>query len=127
MPERRQCTPQERLSVQRRLFTSIFAMRTHGLVAVERHLEGKRCLSYRNVCSSFNRRETASAFYQLKLGHGYNKAYLFRIGKADSLCFSCGALQTPACVTYWSLSLNCVVDVGSPRVPDATSLASLPG
>jgi hypothetical protein len=38
--------------------------------------------------------ETASAFYQLKLGHGYNKAYLYRIGKADSPCCSCGAQQT---------------------------------
>jgi hypothetical protein len=40
------------------------------------------------------RQETAT-FYQLKLGHGYNKAYLFRIGKADSPRCSCGALQTP--------------------------------
>ena len=40
-------------------------------------------------------RETASAFYQLKIGHGYNKAYLFRIGKADSPLCSCGAKQTP--------------------------------
>jgi hypothetical protein len=28
---------------------------------------------------------------QLKLDHGYNKAYLFRIGKAVSPCCSCGA------------------------------------
>ena len=41
------------------------------------------------------RRETASAFYQLKIGHGYNKAYLFRIGKADSPICSCGTKQTP--------------------------------
>jgi hypothetical protein len=41
------------------------------------------------------RQETASAFYQLKLGHGYNKAYLFCIGKTDSPRCSCGALQTP--------------------------------
>ncbi|KAF2627117.1 hypothetical protein BU25DRAFT_491615 [Macroventuria anomochaeta] len=40
------------------------------------------------------RTETASAFYQLKLGHGYNKAYLFRIGKTDHPFCSCGAKQT---------------------------------
>lgn len=40
-------------------------------------------------------REVASAFYQLKLGHGYNKAYLYRMGKADSPFCSCGAKQTP--------------------------------
>jgi ribonuclease HI len=41
------------------------------------------------------RREIASAFYQLKIGHGYNKAYLFRMGKADSPLCSCGAKQSP--------------------------------
>jgi hypothetical protein len=41
------------------------------------------------------RREIASAFYQLKIGHEYNKSYLFRIGKADSLLCSCGIIQTP--------------------------------
>jgi ribonuclease HI len=41
------------------------------------------------------RREIASALYQLKLGHGYNKAYLFCIGKADSTRCNCGAQQTP--------------------------------
>ncbi|KAF1344334.1 hypothetical protein EJ07DRAFT_186282 [Lizonia empirigonia] len=40
------------------------------------------------------RREIASAYYQLKLGHGYNKAYLFQIGKADHPYCSCGAKQT---------------------------------
>ena len=41
------------------------------------------------------KRELASAFYQLKLGHGYNRAYLHRIGKADSPLCTCGAKQTP--------------------------------
>jgi hypothetical protein len=41
------------------------------------------------------RRETASAFYKFRLGHGYNKAHLFCIGKADSPRCSCGAQQTP--------------------------------
>jgi hypothetical protein len=39
--------------------------------------------------------ETANAFYQLKLGHRYNKAYFFWIGKADSPNCSCRAKQTP--------------------------------
>jgi hypothetical protein len=42
-----------------------------------------------------NKREIASAFYQLKIGHGYNKAFLHRIDKVDSPSCSCGAKQTP--------------------------------
>jgi hypothetical protein len=41
------------------------------------------------------KREIASAFYQLKIGHSYNKAYLHRTDKLDSLNCSCGAKQTP--------------------------------
>ena len=41
------------------------------------------------------RREIASAYYQLKFGHGYNRDYLSRIGKLDSPLCSCGARQTP--------------------------------
>ena len=39
-------------------------------------------------------RKLSSAFFQLKLGHGYLKSYLFRLGKADSPFCSCGARQT---------------------------------
>ncbi len=36
------------------------------------------------------KRELASSFYQLKLGHGYIKSYLYRIGRAESdLCRCC--------------------------------------
>jgi hypothetical protein len=41
------------------------------------------------------KRVIASAFYQLKIGHGYNKAYLHRIDKVDSSNCSCGAKQKP--------------------------------
>jgi hypothetical protein len=41
------------------------------------------------------KREIASAFYQLKIGHGYNKVYLHCIDKVDSPNCSCGAKQTP--------------------------------
>ena len=41
------------------------------------------------------RREIASAFYQLKIGHGYLKDHLYRITKSDSPLCSCGARQTP--------------------------------
>ena len=41
------------------------------------------------------RREVASAFYQLKIGHGYLKDHLYRITKSDSPLCSCGARQTP--------------------------------
>jgi hypothetical protein len=36
----------------------------------------------------------ASTFYQLKLGHGYNRAYLSRIGKVDFSDCSCGQIET---------------------------------
>jgi hypothetical protein len=41
------------------------------------------------------KREIASAFYQLKIGHTYNKAYLHCIDKVDSPNCSCSAEQTP--------------------------------
>ena len=41
------------------------------------------------------RRETGSAFYQLKLGHGYFKPYLFRFGHTNNPLCSCRARQTP--------------------------------
>jgi hypothetical protein len=41
------------------------------------------------------KREIASAFYQLKIGHGYNKGYLHCIDNVDSSNCSCGAKQTP--------------------------------
>jgi hypothetical protein len=34
------------------------------------------------------RREIASAFYQLKIGHGYNKAYLSSVTAWDKSCHS---------------------------------------
>jgi ribonuclease HI len=40
------------------------------------------------------RRELASAFYQLKLGHGYIKSYLFRLGHSDSDRCQCGKKET---------------------------------
>jgi hypothetical protein len=36
----------------------------------------------------------ASTFYQLKLGHGYNRAYLSRIGKSNYSDCSCGQIET---------------------------------
>ncbi|RDL42413.1 uncharacterized protein BP5553_02392 [Venustampulla echinocandica] len=36
------------------------------------------------------KRETASAFYQLKLGHGYLKSYLFRLDRSNSDLCRCG-------------------------------------
>ena len=40
------------------------------------------------------RRELASAFYQLKTGHGYLKSYLFRLGHSDSDQCQCGQKET---------------------------------
>jgi hypothetical protein len=41
------------------------------------------------------KRELASSFFQLKLGHGYNKSYLYRIGLVTNDKCKCGALETP--------------------------------
>ena len=40
------------------------------------------------------KRLLASTFYQLKLGHGYNKAYLSRIGKTEYSECICGQVET---------------------------------
>ncbi|RDL32487.1 uncharacterized protein BP5553_08943 [Venustampulla echinocandica] len=41
------------------------------------------------------KREIASAFYQLKLGHGYLKSYLFRLDRSNSDLCRCGKRETP--------------------------------
>lgn len=39
-------------------------------------------------------REIASAFYQLKIGHGYIKSYLDKLGHASNDKCRCGAKET---------------------------------
>ena len=41
------------------------------------------------------KRKTFSAYFQLKLGHGYNKAYLYQHGLSTEDKCSCGKRQTP--------------------------------
>jgi hypothetical protein len=40
------------------------------------------------------KQEQASAFYQLKIGHGYIKSYLYRIKRADTDSCRCGRRET---------------------------------
>ena len=40
-------------------------------------------------------RVVASAFYQLKIGHGYYKDYLYRIKRSNTNLCSCGKVETP--------------------------------
>src|SRR5271156_2419282 len=40
-------------------------------------------------------RETASALYQLKIGHGYLKSYLYRLNHAENDRCRCGRKETP--------------------------------
>lgn len=40
-------------------------------------------------------RKVASAFFQLKLGHGYNRSYLHRLGHVTSDRCECGKKETP--------------------------------
>src|SRR5271155_3108404 len=42
------------------------------------------------------KREQASSFYQLKLGHGYIKSYLYRLGHTHSDLCRCGRRETAA-------------------------------
>ena len=49
------------------------------------------------------KRELASSFYQLKLGHGYFKAYLKRIGRTNNDSCLCGKKETPE-----HLLLDCI-------------------
>jgi hypothetical protein len=44
---------------------------------------------------SGTKRELASAYYQLKLGHGYFKAYLNRLGHSANDKCQCGKKETP--------------------------------
>ena len=39
-------------------------------------------------------REVASSFYQLKLGHGYLRLYLYKLGHVESSICRCGVLET---------------------------------
>jgi hypothetical protein len=41
------------------------------------------------------KREQASAFFQLKLGHGYFRVYLAKLGHSGSNRCSCGGKETP--------------------------------
>lgn len=54
-------------------------------------------------------REIASAFYQLKIGHGYNKAYLYKLGHTNNDKCRCGSRETVA-----HLLLSCP-EVNIPR------------
>ena len=40
-------------------------------------------------------REHASALYQLKLGHGYIKSYLYQLGHVQNNLCTCGDIETP--------------------------------
>ena len=40
-------------------------------------------------------RELLNALYQLKLGHGYTRSYLYRLGHAPNDRCSCGRQETP--------------------------------
>jgi ribonuclease HI len=52
------------------------------------------CLKSKLMVIADTPRKTAGAFYQLKIGHGYIKSYLYNIGHAVNDRCSCGAKET---------------------------------
>ena len=47
------------------------------------------------------KRQVASAFFQLKLGHGYFKNYLYKLGHTKSSKCECGQKETPEHLMLW--------------------------
>ena len=65
---------------------------TTNTTSYKKHFSWK--LSSKLQLPTGTRRELASAFYQLKLGHGYLKSYLFRLGHSNSDQCQCGQKET---------------------------------
>jgi hypothetical protein len=65
---------------------------TTNTTSYKKHFSWK--LSSKLQLPTGTRRELASAFYQLKLGHGYLKSYLFRLGHSESNWCQCGQKET---------------------------------
>jgi ribonuclease HI len=53
------------------------------------------------LVSKGTQRELASAFYQLKIGHGYIKSYLKRINRSSIDKCTCGLKETPQHLILW--------------------------
>jgi len=67
------------------------------------------------------KRELASSLYQLKLGHGYFKSYLYRLSHSDSDTCSCGKRETPehlllSCSELHTARKQLMVDLKSTRL-----------
>jgi hypothetical protein len=69
------------------------ALRSKGSTAYSKRFEWR--VGAKALLPKGTRRELASSFYQLKLGHGYLRAYLARLGPVDSDRCSCGGKETP--------------------------------
>jgi hypothetical protein len=48
-----------------------------------------------SISLSGTKRELASSLYQLKIGHGYYRDYLCKIGRSRTCLYSCGKVETP--------------------------------
>jgi len=62
-------------------------------------------LSPKNRIPPGTKRAISSAFYQLKIGHGYFKSYLYRLGHSSTSLCECGGKETPehlllSCTSY---------------------------
>ena len=80
------------------------------------------------------KRKIASAFYQLKIGHGYFKSYLNRIGKSESSACTCNGYvkQTPKhlllhCRNYKSERRKMIDEMGASQPTMATLLHTKKG
>lgn len=93
------------LNSQKRSETTAYIARNLKTKSLQTHSSKYTCqVTQKLRLPSGTKRETGSSFYQLKLGHGYLKSYLYKLGLASTNKCRCGSIETAI-----HLLLNCKV------------------